>query len=260
MIVVPCQEKQGHRTANQAHKSIELANVSKNIAPSPNIYQSAQPYKLPVLSQAKLPSASITIEPRQLLARILNILLSLHAHIKDRAISRTTNDLAMQAALTALTLSPQAAEADLQIRDFSQSLLVEFGDTGPVIFADGAGALVLADKRLLAAHASLSLFGEFHEAAEGGGGDGDGARVFACEELGGLFLAEDGLEDAGEWVGELVFEVVFGVDGEVVFQHVDGVFGAFVVAGSCGAFDNHVGDAVAERWGRAFVPFFHSFC
>lgn len=100
---------------------------------------------------------------------------------------------------------------------------------------------------------------EFHETAEGGRGDGDGARVFACQELPGFLFAEDGVEDAAQRFRELVVEVVFGVDGDVVFEDVDGVFGPFVVFGAAGTFDYDIGDAVAESGCGAGVALAHAF-
>ena len=70
--------------------------------------------------------------------------------------------------------------------------------------------------------------------------------MFAREELTGLLLAEDGVEDAAERFGELVVEVVFRVDGDVVFEDEDRVLGFLVVFGAAGALDDDVGDAVAE--------------
>ena len=107
---------------------------------------------------------------------------------------------------------------------------------------------MLADEGFFAAHAGLGLFGELHEAAEGGGrgGDGDGAGVFAREELAGFLLAEDGLEDAAQGLGELVVEVVFRVDGHVVLEHVDGIFASFVILGAPGTLDDNISDSIAK--------------
>ena len=54
-------------------------------------------------------------------------------------------------------------------------------------------------------------------------------------------------------------EIVLGVDGDVVLEDVDGVFASLVVFGVAGAFDDDVGDAVAEGWRGSFVAFFHAF-
>ena len=140
-----------------------------------------------------------------------------------------------------------------------QSFLVEFSDARLAVGAHGARHFGFGDEGFLAAHADVGFLCEFHEAAEGRGGDGDGAGVFSGEELGGFFFAEDGVEDAAEGFGELVVEVVFGVDGDVVFEHEDGVFGAFVVFGAAAAFDDDIGDAVAERGCGAEVALFHAF-
>ena len=83
--------------------------------------------------------------------------------------------------------------------------------------------------------------------------------MFTCKELACFFLAEDGLKDAAEGFGELVFQVVSCVDGDVVFEDEDRVFGAFVVGCAASAFDDHVGDTVAKGRGRASVSFFHAF-
>ena len=164
----------------------------------------------------------------------------------------------MQTALAPLTLRPQPAEADFQFAHFGESFCVEFPCSGPAVAADGAGHFLFADEGFLAAHACLCLFGEFHESAEGGCRDGDGARVFACEELAGFFLAEDGVEDSAEGFRELVVEVVFRVDGDVVFEHEDGIFASLVVLGAAGSLDDDVSDAVAEGGSGAGVSLFHA--
>lgn len=164
----------------------------------------------------------------------------------------------MQTALAPLTLGPQPPEPDFQLAHFREGLGVQFARAGPAVAADGAGHFLLADERFLAAHARLRLLGELHEPAEGGRGDGDGARVFAREELAGFLLAEDGVEDPAEGFRELVVQVVFRVDGDVVFEHEDGIFAPFVVLGAAGALDDDVSDAVAEGRGGAGVSLFHA--
>ena len=171
-----------------------------------------------------LPDRGIPIKPHQLPPRILNILLRLHTHIKDGTIATAANHLTMHAALTALTLGPEASKAHLELADLAQRLGVELAEARAAVLADGAGGLGRARQRLLAAHAGLRLAGELHEAAHGRGGDGDAARVLAREQLPGLLLAQDRLEDAAERLRELVVEVVLGVDGQVVLEHVDWVF------------------------------------
>lgn len=104
----------------------------------------------------------------------------------------------------------------------------------------------------------MGFFGEFHQTAESGRGDGDGAGVLAGEELAGFFLAEDGVEDAAQGLCELVVKVVFCIDGDVVFEHEDRVFAALVVLCAAGAFYDDVGDAVTEGWSGAGVAFFHA--
>ena len=205
-----------------------------------------------------LPSGPrVEIKPRQLLARILDILLRLHAHVKNGTIFTRTNDLVVQTALAPLTLRPQPAEADFQLADFGQRLGVQFARPGPAVGADGAAHFFLADEGFLAAHARLRLFGKLHESAEGGRRDGDGARVFAREELAGFF-AEDRFEDPAEWFGELVVEVIFGIDGDVVFEDEDGIFASLVVLGAAGTLDDYVGDTVAEGGSGAGVSLLHS--
>lgn len=65
-----------------------------------------------------LPSRSIMIKPRQLLPRILYILLRLHPHIEYRTIPTLADNLTMQTPLTPLTLRPQASETHFQSADF----------------------------------------------------------------------------------------------------------------------------------------------
>lgn len=82
--------------------------------------------------------------------------------------------------------------------------------------------------------------------------------MFACQELAGFLLAKNRVEYAAERFRKLVVQVVFCVDGDVVFEHKDGIFRALVVFGTAGSLDDDVGDAVAESWGRAGVTLFHA--
>lgn len=227
---------------------------------SPHKCLRSQPPLQSQMTPSHLPSsASVEIEPRQLLPRILDVFLRLHAHVEDRAILAAANDFAMHAPLAALTLGPQASEADLQLGHLGEGFRVQFARARAAVFTDGTCHFGGGDERFFAAHTGLGFFGKFHEPAEGGCGDGDGAGMLAREELAGLFFAEDGVEDAAEGFGELVVEVVFRVDGDVVLEDEDGVFGALVIFGAAGAFDDNIGDAVAEGWGGAGVALFHAF-
>lgn len=165
----------------------------------------------------------------------------------------------MHTPLAPLTLRPQPPEPHFQLTHFRQCFGVEFPDAGSAVLADGARHLRGGAERLFAAHACEGFFREFHEAAQRGHGDGDGARVFAREELTSLFFAEDGVEDSREGFGELVVEIVFRVDGQVVLEHEDGIFGAFVVFGTAGALDDDIGDAVAQVGCGPGVAFAHAF-
>lgn len=165
----------------------------------------------------------------------------------------------MYTALTALTLGPQSAEPHFQVADFAQRFGVELANAGPTVLANGTCHLVLADQRFLASHARLRLFRELDKPAEGRRGHGDGTRVFASQELPSFLLPKNGIENTAEGLGKLVVEIVFGVDGDVVFKYVDGVFAALVVFGSTSAFDDHVGYAVTERRCGASIALPHAF-
>lgn len=123
----------------------------------------------------------------------------------------------MHTPLTPLTLRPKPAKPNLQIRDLIQSLRIKFPHPRRAITTYRTTTFFLPAKWFLASHAGKGLFCEFHEAAESGCCDGDGACVVSCEEGVGFCFSEDGLEDSAEGFGELVVEVVFGVDGDVVF-------------------------------------------
>lgn len=206
-----------------------------------------------------LPSGpSVEIKPRQLLARVLNVLLSLHAHVEDGAVLAGANDFVVQATLAALALGPEAAEAHLELADAGQRLGVELAGAGPAVAADRARHFLLADEGLLAAHTRLRLLGELHEPPERRRCDGDGPRVLARQQLPGLALAQDRVEDTAQRLGELVVEVVLGVDGDVVLEHEDGIFAPLVILGAAGSLDDDVGDAIAERGSRARVSLLHS--
>ena len=250
-----------HRHINQIYRSQRPFAVQHDHqgATSPASLQSKQPPR-PFSSRAPSPSTRIVIEARQLLARILDVLLRLHAHVEDRTVLARADDLAVHAALTALALRPQPAEADFQVRHLMQRLLVQLADPRAAVLAHRARHLFLADERLLAAHTRLGPLGELHQPPERGGRNGDGAGVLAREQLTGFPFAQDGVEDAAEGFGELVLEVIFRVDGDVVFEHEDGVFGALVVLCAAGAFDDNVGDAVAESGRGAGITLFHPLC
>lgn len=73
-----------------------------------------------------------------------------------------------------------------------------------------------------------------------------------------LRLSQDGLKDSSKRFGELIVEVVFRVDGDVVLEDEDGIFRAFEVLCSRGAFDDHIGDTITESRCRACVSLLHS--
>lgn len=60
-----------------------------------------------------------------------------------------------------------------------------------------------------------------------------------------------------EGFGELIVEVVFCVDGYVVFEDVDGVFGVFEIFGVSCVFDYDIGYMVVEGGGGIGVVFFY---
>lgn len=109
-----------------------------------------------------LPSPLIKIKPRQLLSRILNILLRFHSHVENRTILTATDNLTVHASLTPLTLRPQSPEPHFQLTDLRQRLRIQFSDARTAVFAHGACFLGGGDERLFATHAGLGLFGEFH--------------------------------------------------------------------------------------------------
>lgn len=83
--------------------------------------------------------------------------------------------------------------------------------------------------------------------------------MIAREQLPGAFFAENRVENAAEGLGELVIEVIFRVDRDVVFEHIDGVFGALVVLRAAGALDDNIGDTVAQGRRGASVALLHAF-
>ena len=152
----------------------------------------------------------------------------------------------MHTPLTPLTLGPQPPKPNLQITNLAQRLLIHLPHPGCTVRAECATDFFFGGERLLAAHAGKGFLGEFHEAADGGRGDGDGARVVAGEEGVGFCFAEDGLEDSAERFGELIVEVVFRVNGDVVFEHEDWIFRTLEILGSCGSLDDNVGDTISK--------------
>lgn len=141
-----------------------------------------------------------------------------------------------------------------------QRLLIQLPDSRPTVLADRAVHFDFTEERLLATHARLRLLCELHQPAQCRGRDTNRAGMLAGEELAGLFLTEDRLEDADEGFGELVVKVVFGVDRDVVLKNEDWVLGALVVLCATGAFDDNVGNAVAEGGRRAGVALLHALC
>ena len=125
--------------------------------------------------------------------------------------------------------------------------MIHLPNPGSAVRADCSTALIFRDEGLFAAHACFRLFGEFHETANRGSCDGDGAGVCSCKQRVGFCFPEDRLKDTAERFGELVVEIVFCVNGHVVLEDEDGIFGSFEVLGACRAFDNHVGYSITER-------------
>lgn len=207
-----------------------------------------------------LPCTSIPVKPGQLFRTLLDFLFRLHPHVENRTIPTAANDLAMHAPLTSLTLRPQSAKSDFQIAHFVQCLCVKFTYTRSTIVANCASSFEFADKRLLASHTRLGLLGKFHEAAEGRSGNGNGAGMVTCEKGVGFLFAKDGLEDTAEWVGELVFEIVLGIDRDVVLEDVYRVFGSLVIFGTSGSFDDDIGHTVTKSWGGASISLLHALC
>lgn len=164
----------------------------------------------------------------------------------------------MHAPLTPLALCPQPPKSHLQITDLVQRLLVQLTHPRRVIGTHRALTLFFPCQGFLATHTRLGFLGKFHETAYFGCRDGDGAGVITCQQGLGFCLAEDGLEDAAEGFGELIVEVVFCVDGDVVLEDVDGVFGAFEILGASRAFDHDIGYTVAEGGGGTGVALLHA--
>ena len=165
----------------------------------------------------------------------------------------------MHTPLTALTLSPQPPKPYFQFTNLSQRLRIQLPSPRATIVAHGTCLLVRADERFLATHTRLRFFREFHQAAEGGCSNGDGAGVFACKELARFLLAEDGIEDAAEGLGELIVKVVFSVNRDVVFKDKNRVFGFLVVLAAAGTLDDYVGNAIAQGGCGAGIAFSHTF-
>ena len=164
----------------------------------------------------------------------------------------------MQTTLAPLTLRPEPAEPHFQLGHFRQRLGIQLPNAGPAVLADGPLLFRGGDERFLAAHAGLGFFGEFHQTTEGGSGDGDGAGVFAREELACFLLAEDGIKDSAQGLRELIIEIILRVNRDIVLEHEDGIFTALVVFGATGAFDDNIGNAVAKRGSGTSVAFLHA--
>lgn len=63
----------------------------------------------------------------------------------------------------------------------------------------------------------------------------------------GCLFAKNRLEDAHERLGELVLEVVLGVDRDVVLEHVKRILGLLVRSGVFGALDDDVCESASAR-------------
>ena len=205
------------------------------------------------------PKCRILVEPLHFLARIFHIFLGLHAHVEDGTVAAGTDDFVVHAALAALALGPQASESHLEFRHFAERFLIEFAEARSTFLAHCAPSLVLADERLLAPQACFRLLGEFHETTHGGSRDRNGPRMLPGQQRCRFFLAENRLEDTGQWLRQLVFQIVLGVDGEVVFQDVDGIFGLFIPFCACCTLYHHVGDPISKGRCRAGIACTHSF-
>jgi hypothetical protein len=204
------------------------------------------------------PQSTIIVETNKLFARVLDILLGLHAHVEDGAISARANDLVVHTALASLTLRPEASEANFEFGDLAQSLLIQLAEAITVVLADGTVLLVFASQGFLAAHACLGLLGKLHQTTHCRSSDTDGSCVLTGQELTSLFLTQDGLEDTTKRLGKLVVKVISGIDGQVVLQDEDGIFGLFVVLCTSSTFDHDICDTITERRSRTCVTLLHT--
>lgn len=59
-------------------------------------------------------------------------------------------------------------------------------------------------------------------------------------------LSKDGLEDPHQRIRQLVLQIILRIDRDIVLQHVDRVFRLLVRCGTFHAFDDDVGDTVAQ--------------
>lgn len=74
----------------------------------------------------------------------------------------------------------------------------------------------------------------------------------------GLLLSQNGLEDSSKGFGKLIVEVVLRINRDAVFEDIHGVFGLFIIFCAGRAFDDNIGDAVAEGWCRTGVTLSHT--
>jgi hypothetical protein len=232
---------------------LEQASLSENNLMHCNSYRHHRLVSIP-----PLPQSTIIVKANKLFARVLDILLGLHAHVEDGAISTGANDLVVHTALASLTLRPEASEADFEFGNLAQSLLVQLTETIAVVLADSAVFLIFAGQRFLAAHACFGLFGKLHQTAHGRSGNTDGSCVFTGQKLACLLLTQYGLEDTTERLGKLIIKVISGINGQVVLQDKDGILGLFVVLCTSGTLDHDIRDTITKRGSRTCITLLHT--
>mmetsp|Transcript_32486 Transcript_32486/g.103582 ORF Transcript_32486/g.103582 Transcript_32486/m.103582 type:complete len:235 (-) Transcript_32486:1565-2269(-) len=199
-------------------------------------------------------SSQSPLEARDLGLGIFEVLLDLAAEVEDGAVGVGAEDILVEGALAALALCPEFVECYFVVVEVLEALEEEVAFLGFAVVADGAGG-----DDDFTAEALEGLGGEHHDGALPGDGGrlADDARMVSSEDGVGVF--DDRFEDARQRFRELVVEVVRRVDGEVVFEDVDGVLGLFKGRGALGPRDDYVGNAVADVRGSPRVALLHFF-
>jgi hypothetical protein len=216
-------------------------------------------------------------ETSQLALCVVQVLLNLFAHVKNRTIPAGAQHGLVQRALALLALRPDARKLLLEIRSHLQSLLVDqhlhrlavlaevcFYSTRQTVSARPTTAAAaircthtsFAQNRV-AAHASQLLDCEFGNASGRTGLHGNRARMLARDELVGI--GHDRLKDVHQRVLDLMLEVVLGVDWNVVLQYVQRILGTLVGLGVLGTLDNHVRHTITNVRCCSSIAKSHSF-
>mmetsp|Transcript_23775 Transcript_23775/g.44147 ORF Transcript_23775/g.44147 Transcript_23775/m.44147 type:complete len:235 (-) Transcript_23775:246-950(-) len=202
----------------------------------------------------------LPIEAVQRILSGLQINLHFLSLVKYGTVPVATENFLVKRTLTVLALRPELAEDLLVVVDLSElihvdlllpsrTILAKWGVTPP---RSGLG-----DWRATA-HTLQCFHGKHHNASSFCSGCWLTHCASVITSQKSLRVGDDGLEDAGERIRELIGEVVFGVNREVILQHIHGVFTLFIRWRIFSCLNYNISHAIAHIGSSSGVSLLHT--